>query len=145
MVVYFVRAGNKGAIKIGVARDIKKRLATMQTGNPFELKVIATIPCYSVEEAFRTEKRIHNLFAKKRIRGEWFCGDINFRSVRDLMEVNEEPIPKDKLAEYRLIAERTRENKGNELSRIQTKAIIRKKNEDKRMAKARLLAQKVTK
>lgn len=144
MVVYFVRAGNKGAIKIGVARDVKKRLATMQTGNPFELKVIALIPCSGVQQAFDTERRIHNLFKAKRIRGEWFAGDINFRSIRDAIDIIEDEPTKDQIREYQVISDRCKENKAGELSRNQTKAIIRKKNEERRMQKARLMAIKST-
>lgn len=145
MVVYFVRAGNKGAIKIGVARDVQKRLATMQTGNPFELKVIALIPCSGVQQAFDTERRIHNMFRSKRIRGEWFYGDINFRDVRDLMEVKEEPITPEKRKEIELISYRCQQNKAGELSKAQTKALVRKRNEARRMEKARRLAQISTK
>ena len=143
MVVYFIRAGNKGAIKIGVASDLAKRLETLQTGNPFQLKVLATIPCSSEQHAYELERRMHKLFASKRIRGEWFCGTINFLSVRDAVQVEENPVTGKDVAEYRLISERIKENKAGVISKTQAKAMIRKKNEEKRMARARALAKQV--
>ena len=84
MFVYFIRAGNQGAIKIGVASDIKQRLEQLQTGNAFELKVLALIPCSCLDHAYDTERRIHKFFAGQRIRGEWFKGDINFSKISDM-------------------------------------------------------------
>lgn len=84
MFVYFIRAGNQGAIKIGVASDVKQRLEQLQTGNAFELKVLALIPCPCLNVAYETEKRIHRLFQSQRIRGEWFQGTINFAKVRNI-------------------------------------------------------------
>lgn len=86
MFVYFVRAGNRGAIKIGIASNIERRMATMQTGNAFQLKLLATIPCDSRLEAENTEKKIHKFFSKQRIRGEWFQGNINFKKIYGINE-----------------------------------------------------------
>lgn len=83
MFVYFVRAGNRGAIKIGVARNMQRRLDTLQTGNAFKLNVIALIPCKSREHARAIEASLHKRFGKQRIRGEWFQGNIEFRSIQD--------------------------------------------------------------
>lgn len=86
MFVYFVRAGNRGAIKIGVARNMARRLETLQTGNAFRLNVIALIPCKSREQALAIESRLHKRFGRQRIRGEWFQGNIEFRRIRDDFE-----------------------------------------------------------
>ena len=83
MYVYFVRAGNRGAIKIGMARNVERRLATMQTGNAFELKIMACICCESKRDALILEKRLHSKFKRQRIRGEWFQGNIDFRSIKE--------------------------------------------------------------
>ena len=143
MVVYFIRAGNKGAIKIGVASDLAKRLETLQTGNPFELKVLATIPCSSEQHAYDLERRMHKLFASKRIRGEWFCGTINFLSVSNSIQIEESPVSNKHFDEYKLISDRIRENKAGHISGVQAKKMIRKSNEEKRMARARELAKNV--
>jgi predicted GIY-YIG superfamily endonuclease len=82
MFVYFVRAGNRGAVKIGIARNVERRVATLQTGNAFKLNVMAVIPCSSRIEAQSLEERLHKRFAKQRIRGEWFQGNIDFRRIK---------------------------------------------------------------
>jgi Meiotically Up-regulated Gene 113 (MUG113) protein len=56
--------------KIGIANDVQSRLAQLSTGNPFELKLLA---CYSYENAEVVERSIHQRFAEKRARGEWFA------------------------------------------------------------------------
>lgn len=64
--VYFVRAD--AFIKVGVARDIKKRLAGLQTGNPHELEVLGVLP-----GSGRLEKMLHHRFGLYRVRTtEWF-------------------------------------------------------------------------
>lgn len=89
MYVYFVRAGNKGAIKIGVAANIERRMATMQTGNAFKLNLMARIPCDNRLQAQELEKRIHSFFKRQRIRGEWFQGNIDFRKIQSLEDFDE--------------------------------------------------------
>jgi predicted GIY-YIG superfamily endonuclease len=81
MNVYFVRAGNRGAIKVGVARNVERRISTMQTGNPFKLNLLASISCDSRVSAYALEAKIHKFFARQRIRGEWFQGNIDFRKI----------------------------------------------------------------
>jgi hypothetical protein len=41
MLLYFVKAGD--AIKVGVATDLKKRIDSMQTGNPHGIKLLHCI------------------------------------------------------------------------------------------------------
>ena len=86
MFVYFLRSGNKGAIKIGLARNVQKRMEVLQAGNAFELKLLAVIPCKSRKEAEWIEERLHKRFHKQRIRGEWFQGNIEIKRIRDEFE-----------------------------------------------------------
>ncbi len=65
MAVYFIRAGNEGAIKIGRATDPRKRLAALQTASPAPLLLLAVIE-NGDERAFHTQ------FAAHRLNGEWF-------------------------------------------------------------------------
>ena len=69
-VVYFVQSGPRGPIKIGVAEDIKKRVATLQIGNPVPLVVMATVP-----GGFELERELHARFLCGRIAFEWFERD----------------------------------------------------------------------
>lgn len=64
--VYFIRAG-KGPIKIGRSVNVGSRIATMQTGNAEELRVVARMPGGAAIESM-----LHARFAAARMRGEWF-------------------------------------------------------------------------
>ena len=73
MFVYLIKCINKdGFIKIGVARNVQSRLETMQTGCPYELKILASIKCMSKGQAYGIERSLHYLFGRDRVRGEWF-------------------------------------------------------------------------
>ena len=64
--LYFIQEGDAGAIKIGRG-DAPSRIKALQTGNPRELTLLATIENAGFQEAFW-----HRLFNEWRIRGEWF-------------------------------------------------------------------------
>lgn len=59
----------KDHYKIGVANDVKSRLAQLATGNPFPLTVMA---CFGFENAEIVEKVLHQKFSMYRTIGEWF-------------------------------------------------------------------------
>lgn len=64
--VYVVECG--GYYKIGYsAYSPRKRILTMQTGNPLPIRFIGAIPGSMINEA-----EWHEVFAAKRVRGEWF-------------------------------------------------------------------------
>jgi hypothetical protein len=41
--LYIIQSEFSGAIKIGVSKNVNKRLAQMQTGSPYKLKVILVL------------------------------------------------------------------------------------------------------
>lgn len=66
--VYFVQCRTTGLIKIGTTkRDPEKRLATLQTGCPTELRLLGTL-----RGGEPRESRLHEDFSDYRVRGEWF-------------------------------------------------------------------------
>ena len=65
--IYFIQQGDVGPIKIGVTRKLEDRLIALQTGNPAELRIIATI---SAPPAL--EPQLHAYFDEHRLMGEWF-------------------------------------------------------------------------
>lgn len=67
--VYFVRCDRANAVKIGIATDVTKRLAHLQVGCPLDLKLLAAAWSRSPGAE---EERLHRLFDRWRIRGEWF-------------------------------------------------------------------------
>lgn len=69
--VYFVRDGGRGPIKIGKTSDLASRVSGLQTGNPRLLELMLTIRGYT-----ELEEYFHKRFAKFRIRAsEWFRPD----------------------------------------------------------------------
>ena len=69
--VYFIQAETGGPIKIGVARDVLRRLDALQIGNPLTLRIIGVITDVDLYD----ERDMHNRFAHLRLRGEWFTDD----------------------------------------------------------------------
>lgn len=67
--VYFMIAMDSGHVKIGLARDPWKRLSTIQTGCPEEVRMAGFLLPPNPDEL---ERRLHERFAETRRRGEWF-------------------------------------------------------------------------
>lgn len=78
MNIYLIRAGSKGAIKIGVAKDVDKRIDQLQTGNHQELELIYSCDLGSEKKAFNIESQLHSIYKHHNIRGEWFKPYIDF-------------------------------------------------------------------
>jgi hypothetical protein len=66
-VVYFVRKGSSGPVKIGKTTSMKSRLSQLKTASDEPLEVLATINGYTNEE-----KELHSKFSHIRLEGEWF-------------------------------------------------------------------------
>lgn len=62
---YLVMADGSHLVKIGIAKDPRRRLQVLQTGQPMDLYLM-----WSVEGDY--EHALHERFAKYRHRGEWF-------------------------------------------------------------------------
>jgi len=58
----------QGFIKLGYATNPKLRLAGMQTGNPFPIRLIAKFPSWDM---CADEKALHSEFRQYRFSGEW--------------------------------------------------------------------------
>jgi hypothetical protein len=69
MSVYVIRSGNSDLHKIGVSREPLKRLATLQTGNPEKLILMACYPC---KNPYSAERKIHTRLRRENVNGEWF-------------------------------------------------------------------------
>lgn len=66
-VVYFVQAVVGGPIKIGRCADITKRIAALQTGCPFRLQLLCSVPGGRDEE-----RALQKKFAALHAGLEWF-------------------------------------------------------------------------
>lgn len=65
--VYFIEAVGLDKVKVGIADDVGRRLAGLQTASPVELRLLAAVPG---DESL--EQRIHASLSRYRVRGEWF-------------------------------------------------------------------------
>lgn len=63
--VYLITDGKH--VKIGVAKNVVRRLIQLQTGSPKKLRIM-----HSFAAGFECEDTLHKLFSHLRIRGEWF-------------------------------------------------------------------------
>jgi len=66
--VYIVE-GN-GAVKIGVTGDLQARLAQLQTGSPYPLRLAYSTPVWG--DAYAVEAEAHAMLDRHRLAGEWF-------------------------------------------------------------------------
>jgi hypothetical protein len=64
--VYFIGT-DAGHVKIGRSTDVQGRLASMQTGSPMPLKILAV-----VDGGRWLEREYHAYFKDHRLHGEWF-------------------------------------------------------------------------
>jgi Meiotically up-regulated gene 113 len=64
----YVIEGNS-LYKIGIAADISKRIAGIQTSFPFELKVVKV---WKSKFPHKAERHLHKRFKSYRMKGEWF-------------------------------------------------------------------------
>jgi hypothetical protein len=77
--VYFIQAdGEGGPIKVGIAGDPHRLLASLQTGNPAPLLLRGFYPGPST-----LERVVHGAFADDRLEGEWFVGSEYLEAVAD--------------------------------------------------------------
>ena len=76
MSIYFIQCGTNGPIKIGYTnKDVKERVAQLQTACPYELKLL-----WVTDGDQESEQFIHERLKHENIRGEWF------RPGKDIIE-----------------------------------------------------------
>lgn len=66
--IYVVHGGPKH-VKIGIASDVKRRIAGIQTGCPYRVGLVKS---WLTPNARIIEKRAHRAFGKYQSAGEWF-------------------------------------------------------------------------
>ena len=65
--IYFIQPEGESTVKIGYTKNIKNRIAELQTSNARELKVLLLLPGRLEEE-----EKYHVMFSDDKVRGEWF-------------------------------------------------------------------------
>lgn len=72
--VYIVRQAASDLIKIGKAKDVRRRLSQLQVGNPSKLELLYVVPTDSPHTAILLEASLHRRADPGAVRGEWFSG-----------------------------------------------------------------------
>lgn len=67
--VYLIEDTNNNIYKIGVTKNLKKRLQNLQTGNSNQISIKYT---YKTEYPFRIEQMLHNKFNEYKELNEWY-------------------------------------------------------------------------
>jgi Meiotically up-regulated gene 113 len=68
--LYVISTGNHA--KIGIAKDVRRRLVLLQTGCPIALHVVAVWKFDDMTAALKAERVAHWACRDFRLRGEWF-------------------------------------------------------------------------
>jgi hypothetical protein len=68
----YVIGREAGPVKVGVSKSPSRRRAHLQIGCPFRLSVLYEQSTEDYYEAFEVESMVHDLFAARRLMGEWF-------------------------------------------------------------------------
>lgn len=95
--VYVIHMDGTKFYKVGVGMNPKRRLKTLQTGNPYTLSLIKLIPCRSREEAYELEQALHDYLDKYKnpynnSSSEWFYGKHIVSMVEDFLNDMNEPV-----------------------------------------------------
>lgn len=85
MYVYFIKEAAMGSIKIGISRNVAKRMSELQRVIPQKLECLGCI-----EGNHMKEKNLHKQFSHLKIRGEWFKPDQELLDFLD--QINLEPM-----------------------------------------------------
>jgi Meiotically Up-regulated Gene 113 (MUG113) protein len=68
--------------KIGIAGNVKNRLKTLQTGNPYRLELIDS---FEFDDVLRVESILHRKYDHAWVIGEWFkLTDSEFEGLMDI-------------------------------------------------------------
>jgi hypothetical protein len=78
---YFARASDTELVKIGVSVDPPTRLQRLQTGCPYTLELIGTLPGGRPVEA-----HLHEMLTHRLERGEWYRLDLE--EIEALLDVD---------------------------------------------------------
>ncbi len=75
--VYFILNEDSHAIKIGRATNLAKRMRSLQTASPAELKLLKSIQVDGAKAAQALEQSLHRQFSDIRLTGEWFKAEAD--------------------------------------------------------------------
>lgn len=74
----YVVGRESGPVKIGISNSVMKRIASLQTGCPFKLRLLAAFSARNREHARDHEARFIRRHDHFRLEGEWFSCDSDY-------------------------------------------------------------------
>ena len=84
----YIISDNNGYMKIGIAKDPKKRLKQLQTGHPSKLDLLFTEEFYCRRShLLKIEKLVHEKIKSRvhKMKGEWF--EIPIKDLEDIKNI----------------------------------------------------------
>lgn len=98
MFVYLIRLSENSTYKIGVTKNINKRIKQLQTGNAEEIYLVDK---YQSDNAYKIEKALHNFFNYNNKLNEWFDlsieDEIRFKELCIKIDNNLKYLQKNKI------------------------------------------------
>ena len=87
--VYLLKVSSDGIYKIGVSKDVKKRVKQLQTGNPEPIEIVKT---FLSQYPFKIESVLHRRYRLNHVYGECYYLDKkdidNFEENCSICETN---------------------------------------------------------
>lgn len=68
----YIAGREQGPIKLGISRNPPARISALQTGCPFQIKLLHQGETTDAKKAWSEEQTFHRHVAEARIYGEWF-------------------------------------------------------------------------
>ena len=114
--LYFVESEENSLFKIGMTRGSPmKRLPTIQTGCPYEIRLHSAI---YYENCHKKEREFHNLLAEYRTRGEWYKIDVLILEELIIQEITKSHISDTNASADTIVPTRIIEEADHRLTRI---------------------------
>jgi hypothetical protein len=94
-VVYVIAPDTGFPCKVGVAENVRKRLAALQTAHWEELHIYHTFEVASRGDAFRLERLTHKRLKEHHIRGEWFNVLVSdaYNEINQMLDERKDSVP----------------------------------------------------
>lgn len=73
----YVIGVESGPVKVGISSSPGSRLGAIQTGCHFKIDILYSRRCKDRDHALKNEKIFHDVYAEKRLVGEWFNIDAD--------------------------------------------------------------------
>lgn len=78
--VYFIEAVGLNRVKIGIAKDPRRRLGDLQVGSPVILRLMSV---FLVDEPAEWERGFHRRYADHHVTGEWYNMSKDLRAIAE--------------------------------------------------------------